>query len=99
MGLDVSEFPNLSEEEIKARVNAGLTQVRRQAIMQIIDASNRTLTVIFLYYFLPQFQLTNPIRTKEALVDQLKTQIIDLERFIDFLHGMSLSIIQSTQII
>ncbi|EUB61642.1 RUN domain-containing protein [Echinococcus granulosus] len=31
-------------------------------------------------------QLTRPIKTKEALVDQLKTQILDLERFIDFLH-------------
>lgn len=34
------------------------------------------------------FQIINPIKTKEALVDQLKTQITDLERFIEFLHGM-----------
>ncbi|VDK35571.1 unnamed protein product [Taenia asiatica] len=58
LDLNVSEFPSLTEKEIRERVNAGLTQ------------------------------LTKPIKTKEALVDQLKTQIIDLERFIDFLHGM-----------
>ncbi|VDO03179.1 unnamed protein product [Rodentolepis nana] len=56
LGLNASEFPSLTEEEIKERVNAGLNQ------------------------------LTNPIKTNEALVNQLKTQIIDLERFIDFLH-------------
>ncbi|KAM3183112.1 hypothetical protein ACTXT7_011000 [Hymenolepis weldensis] len=57
LGLDTSEFPCLTEEEIKERLNTGLNQ------------------------------LTNPIKTNEALVNQLKTQIIDLERFIDFLHG------------
>ncbi|KAL5971773.1 RUN domain-containing protein 1 [Taenia solium] len=56
LDLNVSEFPSLTEKEIRERVNAGLTQ------------------------------LTKPIKTNEALVDQLKTQIIDLERFIDFLH-------------
>ncbi|KAM7541062.1 hypothetical protein Aperf_G00000045005 [Anoplocephala perfoliata] len=54
--FNVSEFPSLTEEEIKERVKVGLNQ------------------------------LTNPIKTNEALVNQLKTQIIDLERFIDFLH-------------
>ena len=29
----------------------------------------------------------NPAKVKEKLVDQLKTQIIDLERFISFLQG------------
>jgi len=29
----------------------------------------------------------NPAKVKEKLVGQLKTQIVDLERFIDFLQG------------
>lgn len=32
--------------------------------------------------------IVNPAKVKEKLVDQLKTQITDLERFIDFLQGM-----------
>ena len=32
-------------------------------------------------------QIVNPAKVKEKLVEQLKTQIIDLERFIDFLQG------------
>ncbi|XP_074660272.1 RUN domain-containing protein 1-like [Tubulanus polymorphus] len=32
-------------------------------------------------------QIVNPAKVKEKLVDQLKTQIVDLERFIDFLQG------------
>ena len=31
--------------------------------------------------------LINPSKVKEQLVTQLKTQICDLERFIDFLQG------------
>lgn len=31
--------------------------------------------------------LVSPIKMKEELVNQLKTQIVDLERFIQFLHG------------
>ncbi|XP_075218419.1 RUN domain-containing protein 1-like isoform X2 [Lycorma delicatula] len=34
-------------------------------------------------------QLVNPMKMKEQLVHQLKTQISDLERFIDFLQGGS----------
>ena len=29
----------------------------------------------------------NPVKLKEQLVTQLKTQIVDLERFIQFLQG------------
>lgn len=32
-------------------------------------------------------QIVNPVKVKEHLVGQLKTQIEDLERFIDFLQG------------
>lgn len=32
-------------------------------------------------------QIVNPAKVKEKLVDQLKTQITDLERFIEFLQG------------
>lgn len=32
-------------------------------------------------------QIVNPAKVKEKLLEQLKTQIIDLERFIEFLHG------------
>lgn len=34
-------------------------------------------------------QIVNPAKVKEKLVDQLKTQIVDLERFIEFLQGES----------
>ncbi|XP_064634004.1 RUN domain-containing protein 1-like isoform X2 [Lineus longissimus] len=36
-------------------------------------------------------QIVNPARVKEKLVDQLKTQITDLERFIEFLQGEATS--------
>jgi len=32
-------------------------------------------------------QIVNPAKVKEKIIDQLKTQIVDLERFIDFLQG------------
>ncbi|KAG5452118.1 RUN domain-containing protein 1 [Clonorchis sinensis] len=32
-------------------------------------------------------QFLNPMKVNEQLVEQLKTQVVDLERFIDFLHG------------
>jgi len=32
-------------------------------------------------------QIVNPAKVKEKLVTQLKTQVTDLERFIDFLQG------------
>ncbi|KFD65805.1 hypothetical protein M514_04711 [Trichuris suis] len=32
-------------------------------------------------------KLVNPIKVKEQLVQQLQTQIVDLERFVDFLQG------------
>ena len=32
-------------------------------------------------------RIVNPAKVKEKLVDQLKMQITDLERFIDFLQG------------
>lgn len=36
-------------------------------------------------------QIVNPAKVKEKLVDQLKTQIVDLERFIEFLQGEAAS--------
>ena len=36
-------------------------------------------------------QIVNPAKVKEKLVDQLKTQIVDLERFIEFLQGESIA--------
>lgn len=33
-------------------------------------------------------QIVNPARVKEQLVEQLKTQIRDLEMFINFIQGM-----------
>ena len=38
-----------------------------------------------LFFYAPQ--IVNPAKEKKKLVDQLKTQIVDLERFIDFLQG------------
>lgn len=37
------------------------------------------------------FQLVNPLKMKEQLVTQLKTQIMDLERFINFLQGTNIT--------
>ncbi|GFR75274.1 RUN domain-containing protein 1, partial [Elysia marginata] len=36
-------------------------------------------------------RIVNPAKVKEKLVDQLKTQIVDLERFIEFLQGEAAS--------
>lgn len=36
-------------------------------------------------------QIVNPARVKEQLVDQLKTQIRDLEMFINFIQGTQVS--------
>ena len=33
------------------------------------------------------YQIVNPAKVKEKVVEQLKTQIVDLERFIEFLQG------------
>ena len=35
---------------------------------------------------IPPKQLVNPVIMKEQLVSQLRTQVTDLERFIDFLQ-------------
>lgn len=32
-------------------------------------------------------QIVKPAKVKEKIIDQLKTQIVDLERFIEFLQG------------
>lgn len=37
-------------------------------------------------------QIINPARVKEQLVDQLKTQIRDLEMFINFIQGQKIYI-------
>jgi hypothetical protein len=39
---------------------------------------------IMIFYLI---KIVNPVKIKEQLVCQLKTQIADLERFIDFLQG------------
>jgi len=36
-------------------------------------------------------QIVNPAKVKEKIIDQLKTQIVDLERFIEFLQGASIA--------
>jgi len=38
-------------------------------------------------------QIVNPAKVKEKIIDQLKTQIVDLERFIEFLQGESIEMI------
>ena len=38
-------------------------------------------------------QIVNPLKMKSQLVDQLQTQITDLEMFIDFLQGEASTII------
>ena len=35
-------------------------------------------------------RIVNPVKVKEKMVEQLKTQITDLERFIEFLQGIYL---------
>jgi hypothetical protein len=37
--------------------------------------------------WLAAVQIVNPAKVKEKMVEQLKTQIVDLERFIEFLQG------------
>ena len=38
----------------------------------------------------PVWQLVTPLKMKEQLVEQLTTQIDDLERFVNFLQGETL---------
>ncbi|KAA3678743.1 uncharacterized protein DEA37_0006675 [Paragonimus westermani] len=50
-----------------------LEQLSNEELMQVVD--------------LAVHQFLNPVKLNEKLVEQLKTQVVDLERFIDFLHG------------
>ncbi|KAF6772979.1 RUN domain-containing protein 1 [Paragonimus kellicotti] len=52
-----------------------LEQLSNDELMQVVD--------------LAVHQFLNPVKVNEKLVEQLKTQIVDLERFIDFLHVCS----------
>lgn len=42
-------------------------------------------------------QIVNPARVKEQLVDQLKTQIRDLEMFINFIQGAMTSLLRGLE--
>lgn len=44
--------------------------------------ANKIMAHLFNY-----LQLVNPLKATEHLVDQLKTQIMDLERFIQYLQS------------
>ncbi|KAF8569761.1 hypothetical protein P879_05042 [Paragonimus westermani] len=52
-----------------------LEQLSNEELMQVVD--------------LAVHQFLNPVKLNEKLVEQLKTQVVDLERFIDFLHVCS----------
>ncbi|KAK7491489.1 hypothetical protein BaRGS_00017318 [Batillaria attramentaria] len=63
-------------EELRHRLDLNLENFDRLSAEELKEIVDRAVGSI-----------VNPAKVKEKLVDQLKTQIVDLERFIDFLQG------------
>ena len=82
LNLPLDNLNKLSNDELKSAVDNAICQVSH---WPLVKGSRTQLdqTIVF--------QMVNPVKIKENLVNQLKTQISDLERFIDFLQGESSS--------
>lgn len=70
----------MSPSELQKQVDDAIRQVRLHM---------KTLLFLFLFVaiFMILFQFVNPFKEKQQLVEQLQTQIIDLERFVNFLQA------------
>ena len=64
-----------------------IDQLRSKLNMEIEDLSRLSTEDLKMIVDKAIGQIVNPAKVKEKLVDQLKTQITDLERFIQFLQG------------
>ncbi|TPP61177.1 RUN domain-containing protein [Fasciola gigantica] len=72
----VLEKQRLVLEELTARLELDINNLERlsdEELRQVVESAVH--------------QFLNPVKINEKLVEQLKTQVVDLERFIDFLHG------------
>lgn len=72
-----SDFQVIIDELIKkldVNLNEDIGNLSPEELRQRVDAAIA--------------QIVNPARVKEQLVEQLKTQIRDLEMFINFIQGM-----------
>ncbi|CAH0389190.1 unnamed protein product [Bemisia tabaci] len=65
-------------DQLKEKLNLNVDQIDKLTIDDLRNQVDRAIG-----------QLVNPLKMKEQLVVQLKTQISDLERFIEFLQGGS----------
>ncbi|BHF59871.1 RUN domain containing 1 [Sparganum proliferum] len=73
--LSIMEKQKILLNELEQRLGLNIPELQSMSEEEIRDHIDAAI-----------MQLTRPIETKQALVDQLKTQINDLERFIEFLH-------------
>ncbi|CAL8095160.1 unnamed protein product [Calicophoron daubneyi] len=72
----VLEKQHLVLEELTKKLALNINNVEQlsdQELRQVVDSAIH--------------QFLDPMKLNEKLVEQLKTQVLDLERFIDFLHG------------
>ena len=65
----------------------GTDQMKQNLPLNVDELANLSLEELRNQVDLAIGQLINPLKMKEQLVTQLKTQITDLERFIEFLQG------------
>ncbi|UJR31683.1 hypothetical protein I4U23_019164 [Adineta vaga] len=70
-----------------------IDQLRQKLDLQLDDASVSKLSAEELRKLIDQaiYQLTNPVKLKENLINQMRTQIGDLEKFIEFLKTDSVN--------
>ncbi|CAF0808345.1 unnamed protein product [Adineta ricciae] len=70
-----------------------IDQLRHKLHLQLDDASVSKLSAEELRKLVDQaiYQLTNPVKLKENLINQMRTQIGDLEKFIEFLKSDSIN--------
>ena len=74
--LLVLEKQKIVINELKEKINLPLDNLNKLSNDELKQAVDNAIC-----------QIINPSKVKEQLVTQLKTQISDLERFIDFLQG------------
>lgn len=85
---DVTELPTSKQIEKQKVVLEQLTNTLDLPIDKLDALSTEELRQVVDHAV---GQIVNPAKVKEKLVGQLKTQITDLERFIDFLQGEATS--------
>ncbi len=72
----------INAEQLKARLNLNVDNIDKLSEEELKAQVDSAVG-----------QIVNPLRMKSQLVDQLQTQITDLEMFIDFLQGEASTIV------